>query len=257
MIGIKSKLLALIAITFYLSLLVPTIIISNTGESGIILESQSVQYQSIPRDIQDLLPHQGDYYITIIDDLSSKERYAVISEQMWYGEGRFVRVGDITNEWYSDSRIFSSMVSQPFDKVIIGEIEEVNMGGWFVEAIVQSDTEEDIILILSSIDVLIGGLFLILILSVLLKGSVALWNIPGIMSCYTFQALCASVVALLNQTDIDDKTQMILGTLFVVLIPLTIWLQRYEETEEGEQKIYELYMKNKKIISEIKNKFGM
>jgi len=252
----KSKILALIVITCYLTLLVPDIILSNAGESGIVTESRSVPQQLIPRDIHDLLPPQDNYYITILDDPSSEEQYAVISGHTWYVEGVFVKVIDVTNEWYMDSRTFSSIVNQPFDKIVIGETEEVAVEWQVIETITRLDTGGDIIFILSSIDALVGGLFLILILSVLLKGSVALWNIPGIMSCYSFQALCASIVALLNQTDIDE-TQMILGILFVVLIPLTIWLHRYEETEEGEQKIYELYMKNKKIISEIKTKFGM
>jgi hypothetical protein len=252
----KSKILALIVITCYLALLAPDIILSNTGESGIIIESQSVQHQSIPRDIQDLLPPRDNYHITIINDPSSEEQCAVISGRTWYVEGVFVKVIDETNEWYTDSRTFSSIVNQPFDKIVVGETEEVAVEWQVIETITRLDMGGDIIFILSSIDALVGGFFLILILSVLLKGSVALWNIPGIASCYSFQALWASIVALLNQTDIDE-TQMILGTLFVVLIPLTIWLQRYEETEEGEQKIYELYMKNKKIVSGIKNKFGM
>lgn len=252
----KSKILALIVITCYLALLAPDIILSNSGESGIIIESRSVQHQSIPRDIQDLLPPQDNYYITIINDPSSKESYAVISGHTWYVEGVFVKVIDVTTEWYMDSRTLSSIVNQPFDKIVIGETKEVAVEWQVIETIARLDMGGGIIFILSSIDALVGGLFLILILSVLLKGSVALWNIPGIASCYSFQALYASIVALLNQTDIG-KTQIILGTLLVVLIPLTIWLQSYEETEKGEQKIYELYMKNKKIISEIKTKFDM
>lgn len=251
----KSKILALIVITCYLALLSPDIILSNAGESGIVIESRSVPHQSIPRDIQDILPPQDNYYITIIDDPSSEEQYAVISGHTWYVEGVFVKVIDVTNEWYMDSRTFSSIVNQPFDKIVIGETE-VAVGRQVIETITQlDDVGGDIILTLSSIDVLVGGLFLILILSVLLKGSVALWNIPGIMSCYSFQALCASAVALLN--DVDVGTTMIFGSFFVVLMPLTIWLQRYEESENGQQKIYELYIENTKIISNIKTKFGM
>lgn len=252
----KSKILALIVITCYLALLAPDIILSNSGESGIIIESRSVQHQSIPRDIQDILQPQDNYYITIIDDPSSEERSAVISGHTWYVEGVFVKVIDVTNEWYMDSRTFLSIVNQPFDKIVIGETE-VAVGRQVIETITQlDDVGDDIILTLSTIDVLIGGLFLILILSVLLKGSVALWNIPGIVSCYSFQALCASAVALLNDVDVGETT-IIFGSFFVVLVPLTIWLQRYEESENGQQKIYELYIENMKIISDIKTKFGM
>lgn len=253
----KSKILALIVITCYLALLAPDIILSNTGESGIVIESRSVQHQSIPRDIQDILPPQDNYYITILDDPSSEEQCAVISGHTWYVEGVFVKAIDVVNEWYTDSRTFSSIVNQPFDKIVIGETEEVAVGRGVIETITQlDDVGECIILTLSSINVLIGGLFLILILSVLLKGSVALWNVPGILSCYSFQFFCASVVAFLNDVDVDEAI-MIFGSLFVVLIPLTIWLQRYEESENGQQKIYELYIKNTKIISDIKTKFGM
>lgn len=248
----KSKLLALMVIACYLLLLAPTVILSNAGESGIVLESQSVQYQSIPRDIQDLLPHQNEYHITIIDDPASEEQYAVISKQMPYHEGSFVQVNDPTSEWYSDSHILSSIVHHSFDRVIIGKVEEVGVGGGFAETVVQ----EDILRILSSIDFLVGGFFLIMILSVLSTGSVALWNVPGIVSCYSFQFFCTSAVASLNQVDVDE-IYMAFGLLFVVLIPLTIWLQRYEESDKGQQKIYEVYTEHKRILSKLKAKFGM
>lgn len=248
----KNTFIFLIAVIYFL-LLIPNITVSNAGDSGIIIEGQYVPFQSFPRDIQDLLLNQDGYYILILEDLSSGEQLAVISEDMPYNEGSFVRVSDSTHEWYSDSHVLFSMVSQPFNKIIIGKIGEAEMGGWIVDLIVQLDMS-GIILPLSAIDFLIGGFLYIIILSYLIKGTVAVWNIPGILSCYSFQFFYLNIDAILNQVEIDEIS-MIFGVLFLVLLPFTIWLYRYEETEDGNQKIYELYISNKKIFSEIKNKF--
>lgn len=248
--NIITKLLALLILFFYLLLLVPTIIVSNVGESGIILESQYVQFQLIPHDVQDILPNKVDYHITIVESLSSDEQYAIISQQMPYNEGDFIKALDVTAEWYSDSHIFSSLVHKPFDKIIISDVERVNGGGWLIEAIAQLKVFKlnKVIYIISSKVFIVGGLLTVLILSFLLKGGVALWNISGILSCYTFQYFYASIISFLNQIDVNEK-HAIFGLLFLALLPFTLWLQRYENTENGQTKILEMHSSQKRFFS--------
>lgn len=254
---IKS-IIIIITIICYLSLLVPYLITSSIGESGIILEEKYVQSHSLPRDIQDQLMHQNGYYILILEDLSSDEQLAVISEHMSYKEGSFVRVSDSKNEWYSDSRVLSSIVSQPFTKIIIGKVDKVETGGWFMETIYSLEISEIKVILfeLSSIDFLVGGFLFITILSLLIDSNLALWNISGILSCYSFQFFCINLIRFLNDIDID-ATSMLFGLLFIILIPSTIWLRRYEDTDGGRQKIYKLFLENKKILLKIRHKFGI
>lgn len=243
---LKLKLLSILIIIGYIGLLIPNMALDNVGISGTVIASTEVPLQSFQKDIQDILPsHISEYYVIIIQDIKAEEKYAIISSSFLEDKDSFVKIENITTEWYIDSRIFSSIINQPFDKLIIGNTEKVEYVDWIVETIVLSGLTP--LFILSSVVFLAGGFLVIIMISLLLTKTVHLWNIPAMLCCYSFQFLLSSTIAILNQVELD-LLSMMFGSLFIVFLPLTFIVQRYEETPEGKQNIKKLYEIHNKII---------
>lgn len=261
--------LSFVIILLYIILLIPHIIASNSGEAGIVIENQKINASSLPDDIQDILINKKDSYdIILIEDVFPKEKKQIAQEwnqitkerKLIISEGNqeknsFVKLDDIKINIYIAYNIIPS-INQSFEKLIIGDVEEAKFGG-IIEMISYYNLTP--ILTLSKIDFYAGGLLVVLILTVLLYMRVALWNIPAIIACYSFQSFLANLTAGMNNFKIDTLSQLF-GFLFILALPLTYKLKAFEETKEGKQGIYELYKLNLKIIKEIllkfKNMFG-
>jgi hypothetical protein len=269
----NKKSMSILIIIIYFILLVPYIIISNAGESGIVIENQKVDMNSLPDDIQDLLIYKNDSInIILIEDpttnviklngKSAKERKLVLSKKA-QEKGSFVMIDDITTNIYVTSY---NIIDQPFEKLIIGNavkaefasiIEKTNSYIKQLNNYISSDIFNfSVIVAISKIDFLVGGLLVVVVLIFLFDKMVALWNIPAILTLYSFQSFFAVVVSFLNKLEVDTSS-LVLGLLFIPAIPITFWLQRYETSENGRKKICELYVKNNEILSKIKHKFGM
>jgi len=269
----SKKLLTIFILIIYLILLVPYIITSNAGESGVVIENQRMDVHSIPNDIQDLLIYKNNSYnailiedpVTNVEKLegkSAKERKVIISTES-QEKGTFVRIDGITTDIYVTSY---NIIDQPFDKMIIGDAKKAkfadvigsinneleNLNKYF------SDDIFDIsqIVGISQLDFYIGGLLVVLILSFLFHRMFAIWNIPAIATLYSFQFFLTIIVEFLNKMKIE-KSILIFGFMFILMLPLTLWMKRFEESENGKQKIFRLYAKNKEIFSKIKKKLGM
>ncbi len=268
----KKLTLILIIIVYFISL-VPYIIASNAGEAGIVIDNQNIDANSLPDDIQDMLIYKKDSYnailiedpVTDVNKLKgqvTKEKKLVLSMET-QKNGSFVRVTDIATVIYVTSY---NIINQQFEKLIIADTKKAEFGD-IIETI-NTNIEQinnyfsstvltlSIIISLSKVAFFAGGLLVVLILTFLFYRMVALWNIPAIVALYSFQSFLANMVASLNKLDVE-KTSLMFGFLFIVALPLTFWMQRYEKSEEGRQKIHELYVKNNEILSKIKNKFGM
>lgn len=241
-------------------LLIPYIIVSNAGEAGIVIEGQKIDVKSLPDDIQDILIQKNDYYniillefpiaeVTKLNGQITKERKLVLSNEN-QTDGSFVRIEDVTTTVYVTSY---NIFNKSFEKLIIGDVKTAGFGV-IIEDI--NNYKMTPILTLSKIDFFGGGLLAVLILTFLLHKMVALWNIPAIISCYSFQVFLANFIAYMNGLELG-KITVIFGLLFIPSLPLILKLKAFEETKEGKQSIYELYIKNKKIILNIKNKFIM
>lgn len=241
-----KKLVSVLLIIGYILLVIPNVALDNVGKSGIVIDSKVVPTQSFQKDIQDILPsHNSEYYVIIIQDIKEGEKYAVIYSSFLEDKDSFVKIEDITTEWYIDSRIFSSIINQPFDKLIIGNTDKVEYVGWIVDTIISYGLSP--LFTLSSVVFFVGGFLVITLISILLKNTVKLWNIPAMLCCYSFQFLLGSIIAILNQAELDLLSIMF-GSLFIVFLPLTFIVQRYEETHEGKQNIKKLYEIHNEII---------
>lgn len=269
----NKKLLTILIIVIYLILLVPYIIASNAGESGVVIENRMMDVHSLPNDIQDLLIYKNySYNVILIEDpatdveklgsKSVKERKAIISKER-QEKGSFVRIDDITTDIYVTSY---KIIDQPFEKLIIGDVKKAK----FADAIeimnnglqqLNDYLSDDIfnisqIVAISKVDFYVGGLLFVLVLSFLFHRMFALWNIPAIATLYSFQFFLTMVVGFLNKLKIEQSI-LIFGFIFIPMLPLTFWMKGYEESESGKQKILRLYAKNIDISSKIKKKLGM
>ncbi|KCZ70779.1 hypothetical protein ANME2D_02804 [Candidatus Methanoperedens nitroreducens] len=268
-----KKLISILIIIIYLISLVPFIIASNAGEAGIVIGNQNIDVNSLPDDIQDILIYKkGSYNAILIEDpitevnklkgQVAKERKLVLSKET-QDKGSFVSIADIEMIVYVTSY---NIIDQPFEKLIVGDVKKPEFGdiietintkiGQINNYISSTVLTLPLVLSISKVAFLAGGLLVVLILTFLLNSMVALWNIPAIIVLYSFQSFLANLVAFLNNLDVDS-TSLMFGLLFIVALPLTFWIQRYERSEEGRQKIHELYEKNNQILSKIKSKFGM
>lgn len=269
----NKKLTSILIIIIYFISIVPYIIASNAGEAGIVIDNQNIDMNSLPDDIQDMLIYKKDSYnailiedpVTDVNKLKgqvAKERKLVLSKEI-QENGSFVRVTDIGTVIYVTSY---NIIDQPFEKLIIGDAEKAEFGD--IIEIINTNIEQinsyissnvltlPIILSLSKVAFLAGGLLVVLMLTFLYHRMFALWNIPAIVVLYSFQSFLVNLVASLNKLDVEEIS-LIFGFLFIVALPLTFWIKKYEGSEEGKQKIHGLYVKNNEIVSKIKNKFGM
>lgn len=269
----NKKILSTLIILVYLISLVPYLIASNAGEAGVIIDNQKVDKNSLPNDIQDLLIYKKDSYnLILIEDpatqidklggLKGNERKLILSNET--GEmSSFIRADNLTTDIYVTSY---NVLNQPFEELIIGDPTEAKFGS-IIETInyyigmINNYSSSTIltlseIVILSKIAFYVGGLLIVLILTFLLNRMIALWNVPAIAAIYSFQFFLADIISLLNKVKIDTS-QMIFGFVFIILIPLTVWMQRYGNSEKGRLKVHELYVQNKKIFLKIKSKLGM
>jgi hypothetical protein len=236
-------------------MLIPYIVASNAGEAGIVIENNRIDVNSLPVDIQDLLIYKKDIYnVILIEDpinLVSKpngqvarERKLVISRKS-QEKGSFVRVDDITSNIYVSHNIIPD-INSPFEKQIIGDTTKAGFGK-IMEIINYYNIP---VLVLSKIGFFAGGLLVVLILTFLLYRMIELWNIPAMITCYSFQIFLANLVMGINHLQVDS-TNLLFGFLFIPGVLLTFKTKTFEETVEGRQKIHEIYKFNVKIFKKI------
>jgi len=246
----------LLLVIGYLILLVPYLIAANSGESGIVKDVRTTDAASLPSDIQDLLVSKDTpYYMVLIEDPihSVKNANGQISKEIKLvfstdpvKVNEYVRVDSTLTNFHAPSNIVP-ISGQTYDTIIIGDAKEVAFG---VVVEVMNTLGLAPLLFVSQIVYLLGGLILVMVLSYLLGRVPALWNIPAIVTCYSFQFFLASRIANMNHIETDFAI-LFFGLLFLPALVLTIWVRRAEETNEGSRFIYGLYKRNVELFGSI------
>lgn len=256
---------SILIILLYLIILIPYVIISNAGETGIVLYRQNINTGYLSEDIRDLLINQRDSYnISVIEDIYPKEIGQISSEWdqvakekkiILSGEdteiGSFVRIDDVRNYMYVPYNVLPPL-NQSFEKLIIGNPKKAELG-----EVIESIYNHNLVLIfpLSKLTFYLGGLLVVLILTYLLHKKLELWNIPAIITCYSFQFFLGILIASMNHLKIETYSLMF-GFVFILTIPATFKLRSFEDTNEGKQKIVELYKLNISIMKKITEKIS-
>ncbi len=250
----KIKIIIVIFFLIYILLLTPGLIVSNIGESsGIVLTSQIVSSQQFPLGIQDFL-YQGNITVIIFNDLNSHTKNALVTPgNLQFDEGELIRIKEITTSMSIDSRSFSPFINQTFNRFIIGKPEKAGKILGIINFIPTLPLKNMLI----SISIFIfyfGGFFLIMGICYYLNNDLKLWTIPGMICCYSFQFFLAGIIADISKIGFDLTFRMF-GYFFILLIPFTLYISKYEDTNEGKAKIIELYEINNKIMQSLVNDF--
>ena len=254
-------------ILLYLIILIPYVIISNAGETGIVIDRQNINSGYLSEDMRDILINQSDSYnIIVIEDIYPKEIVQISNEWdqvakekkiILSGEdakiGSFVRIDDVRNYMYVPYNVLPPL-NQSFEKFITGNPEKAQFGG-----VIESIYNNNLVLIypISKLTFYMGGLLVMLILTYLLHNKLKLWNIPAIITCYSFQFFLGNMIASMNHLKIET-TFLLFGFIFILTIPVTFKLRNFEDTIEGKRKIVELYKLNINFMKRIteKMRFG-
>jgi len=248
----NKKILAGILIILYIILIIPYCIVSSVDkkdimENGIVISSQKVSYESSPKGIQDIIQYSNDYNLIVIKDIYSPTKSAVIYKGDQYSPNDFIKIGDITTDLYVDSH-YLSFVDRSFNKLIVGKVDKVKYGGGLIEFL--AINKLIFLISISKIIFLIGGLLIIVVLGLIFAEMLDIWSIPGVLSIYSFQFFILNTLSILNQENviasrltptIVDTLIFPFGYLFILFIPITIIIRKYEATPNGEKLIDKIF----------------
>lgn len=223
------------AIICYLLLVVPYIVHTNIGDSGIVKEVKIIEAQSMPDDLKDVFGRDKESYtVLMVRDTVSKRSFAVILTKNAHVTGSVVRVSDKIIDWHVDWHGLD-FFGKRYDDLIVGEVHNPGTTATLVETILSSRFGSTLFSI-SKVVFYLGALVLIIYISFLFYNRPALWNIPAVLTCYSFVVFWDNRTANLYQVVVPDMMRYF-GYMFLILLPFTIKLWRYEESGRGRGKL--------------------
>ena len=253
-------------IIIYLILLFPYLVTTNSGESGIVIDSQMIDITTLPTDIQDLISYKDEqYYAILIVDAThniknqngqiSKEKKLVLSSQPAQ-KNEYIRVDNILINIFAPANLIP--VADPtFDTLIIGDANRVAFGGIYEMCYNLKITQ---ILVASQIVYLIGAFIVVLGLSIIYYKEIELWNIPALIACYSFQFFLASRIASANNLE-TDLSILLFGLMFLPALYIAFKVKECEVSENGKRHIARIYHKNiyiyTRAVSKIKETLNL
>ncbi len=231
---------------FYFLLLLPYIVHSNLENVGVVKDFEVIQFNSFPDDIREFLVTQKDSYtVLMVENVLPKRKMIIISDESNFVRGTIVEATDSVVDRSVDWHGYA-FTDYHFDKIIIGEIKSVGRIESFFELLfinLPSDVS-GLILTLSKLNFLIGPIVLVLCLSFLLRGNLGLWNIFAIPAFYSFEFFCSNMLKVSHEISISSF-KMGIGYIFVILLPIAIWVGRFEVSPKGK----DLIQRTKRFIS--------
>lgn len=256
-----KQMLGVISFMFiiYMILLSPYLVASNSGDSGLVTSVQQINIDSLPTDIQDLIPYKNQQYyaIIVVDEMSSvkdlkgqisKERKLILSPQPAQ-INEFVRADNVLIDIYAPTNLIP-VTDQAFDTLIIGDANPVGFGG-VIE--ICNDLKIAPILLVSRIVFYIGAFILVLGFSLIYYKHIALWNIPALITCYSFQFFMASRIASVNHLE-TDMLPLLFGFIFLPALYLALRVEAFEESRDGKKYISHIYRENIRVYTITKSK---
>jgi hypothetical protein len=212
-------------------LLVPYLVHVNLDNAGLVVYSGERTVDSLPEGIQELAKLKGFVQpVILLVKHQQPERVTMVvtSEMFWPGE--VVELFDYVVNWHVDWRDFN-LVDQSFDRFVIASVRQLNSIESAIEYLLLPPLGEALFT-LSKADFYVGSLAIVLLSTVLLQKRLALWNIPAAISFYSFQ------IWVLNKIAYDHGNYVTLefssfGYFFFVLLPVTVYMWRFERSQAG------------------------
>lgn len=227
----KRLLLGSCVLAIYLVLLIPYVTHTNLDNTGVVVYSQSITVESLPEQIQEICRLKNVYVTTLLlVKHSNPEWTAMAITSGEFPNDAIVEMSGYIVNWRVDWRSFG-LVDQPYDRFAIADVRLADPFDSWVENILFHPLGgylHDVF----KLDFYAGPIMLVFLLTLLIEGRLALWNIPAIWSCYSFQVWIQSMIAQSHNVNVAIEWKYF-GYLFFALLPVTMYLWYFERSEAG------------------------
>jgi hypothetical protein len=223
----------------------------NKVDAGIVDDLKTVPVQSLPEDVQDVIFGEECTVLLVKDSIYGKKT-VIITEKSPHSlsihKGDVIKITDKIIEWYVDWHAYQ-FFDKKFDVLIVGDVEQISAIESGIEKILSSRFGSPIFSLSKAI-FLFAPLLLVLYTSYSFKKRFYLWNIAAILALYSLEVFAFSMVGSVHHIAISGVWKYF-GYLFVVLIPVTFFFSRYEESEEGQRGIKNFCDKVAELIARL------
>jgi len=231
-LNIKTILLVLGVLLVYFALLIPYVVHANLNNAGIVVYSRDITIESLPKDIQEICRLRGINPTTLLLVKHTNPKWTtIVITSSQFSNNEMVEITYYVVNWRLDWRDIN-LVDQRFDRFAIANLKLLSPFESWVESAL-SNQLGGYLRDLSLADFYVGPVFLVLCITLLTVKRLAVWNIPAIWGCYSFQVLMSNMLARSHNVYVATEWSYF-GYLFLGLLPITVYLWHYEKTEAGQ-----------------------
>lgn len=227
----KKALAGSFILVIYLILLIPYVTHLNLKNTGAIVYSERVSLESLPQDVQDICTLRNFRVTTLLlVKHSNPDWKTLVITSGEFPMGSFVELSHYIVNWRVDWRDFR-LVDQPFDMLAIADVGQLDPLESEIENIYVNPLGKYLYYVFQ-LNFYIGSILLVLGLTLLIEGRLALWNLAAALGCYSFQVWLINILAAGHGISVETEWRYF-GYLFFGLIPVAISLRRFEHSEAG------------------------
>lgn len=227
----KKSLMGSMIVALYLILLIPYVTHLNLGDTGVVVYSRGVSLESLPQSIQDICTLRNFEVTTLLLVRHSNPDWTrLVVSSSEFSIGSFVELSHYIVNWRVDWRDFR-LINEPFDSLAIANVKQLDPLEATIENIFFSPLGEYLYYVFQ-IDFYVGSILLVLGLTLLIEGRLALWNLAAVLGCYSFQVWLTNTIAAVHHISVETEWRYF-GYLFFGLIPVAIYLRHFEHSEAG------------------------
>lgn len=220
----------------YLTLLVPYIVHSNLNDAGMVIKSERISSDSLPKMIEVFARTYNQTWVLTVKqrlplwvDRPVTEWTIALVTTTDFPPGAFVQFERPTAKLYMNWREFP--VREPFDQLVVcDKVQQAGQTESYVEGLLLSSFGGGI-LMLSIVDYYFGPLVFIL-LPLIHKRRPTLWSIAMAAWAYCLEIQLYNTFAITHYNYVPTELKAV-GLLFIPLAPVVILVWLFERTSTG------------------------
>jgi len=211
---------------------IPYVVHSNLENAGIVVYNDEIPLEALPQNLQEVCRLRGINapVMLLVKHVEPEWTTMVISTEN-LPMGTTVEMSEHIINWHVDWRDFN-LANQPFQKLAISKVERLNEFEAFFERVLYAQRGSIGLYDLSKVTFYGGPILFILCLTLVVQKRLALWNLPAVFSCYSFQIWSMNTLASVHRLTVTTEWEYF-GYLFVGLIPLTLYAWYFERSTGG------------------------